>query len=70
MANRFLAALWRALGEYDGWVLVPPSAPYDFGYVLPRSHWAPVRHPHDRAAAPLSPREEEIFRRITAELAE
>lgn len=69
MAKRILKALMRALGDH-GLAMMPPSSPYDFGYALPRSEWASTRHPHDRAAAPLSPREEEIFRRITAELAE
>jgi hypothetical protein len=69
MVKRILKALMRAPGEHS-WAMVPTSSPYDFGYALPRSEWAPTRHPHDRAAAPLSPREEEIFRRITADLAE
>jgi DNA-binding NarL/FixJ family response regulator len=69
MVKRILEAVMRALRDH-GWAMVPPSSPYDLGYALPRSEWAPTLHPHDRAAAPLSPREEEIFRRITAGLAE
>jgi hypothetical protein len=69
VARRVLRALKRLLGGH-GWVMVPPSWPYDLGYVLPRSGWSVAGQRGCRAAEPLSPQEEEAFRRLTAELAE
>ncbi|MEV4599916.1 hypothetical protein AB0K15_21270 [Amycolatopsis sp. NPDC049253] len=49
-----------------GWVLAPPSAPFDVGFVVP----APRPAPDDVPSPPLSRRERRAFRRIVHDYAE
>jgi hypothetical protein len=61
MATRFLRALICAPGDH-GWTTAGTAVRDDVGYVLPRSEWT--------AAGPVSPREQDAFRRISAGLAD
>lgn len=62
--KRAIRALTRAVTGY-GWVLAPPSAPLDFGFVVP----VPRSAAADEPSVPLSRREREMFRRIVHDFA-
>ncbi|MEV0067456.1 hypothetical protein [Amycolatopsis sp. NPDC050768] len=62
--KRAIRAVARAVTGC-GWVLAPPSAPLDFGFVVP----APRAAAADVPSVPLSRRERETFRRIVQDYA-